>query len=459
MALVLADRVQQTGTANTTVSFTLSGTVTGFQSFAVIGNTNTTYYSATDASGNWEVGIGTYSTTGPTLTRTTILASSNTGAAVTFSGTVNVFVTYPSSKSINYDANGVATIGSALNYSDTGIISSFASTVAGYNQVVLQNLSNNAAASTNFNISNNAGTATTNYGEFGINSSTFTGTGSFNTAGSVYLAAGSTDLAVGTYGANAIHFVVNSGTTDAMTISSSGVVSLGTALAVTSGGTGVTTSTGSGANVLGTAPTFTTSIDGGATFGAFASVTALTLGYTGTGASSTHNIATGALTGAFTKTINIGTGGTTGSTTTINIGSSVTGSTIVRGSLAVGSVTANTTDGAIWASNNITAFAASDVKFKTNIKTITNAVEKVQLIGGKTFDWTDEYIQSMGGEDSYFMRKSDAGVIAQDVHKAIPELTREREDGSLAVDYPKLVALAFAAIAELKAEIDALKGK
>ena len=67
MALVLADRVQQTGTANTTVSFTLSGSVTGFQSFTVIGNTNTTYYSATDASGNYEVGLGTYSTTGPTL--------------------------------------------------------------------------------------------------------------------------------------------------------------------------------------------------------------------------------------------------------------------------------------------------------------------------------------------------------------------------------------------------------
>jgi len=100
MALVLADRVQQTGTANTTVSFTLSGSVTGFQSFAVVGNTNTTYYSAFDASGNWEVGLGTYSTTGPTLTRTTILTSSNSNAAVTFSGTVNVFVTYPSSKSV-----------------------------------------------------------------------------------------------------------------------------------------------------------------------------------------------------------------------------------------------------------------------------------------------------------------------------------------------------------------------
>lgn len=103
MALVLADRVQQTGTANTTVSFTLSGSVTGFQSFAVVGNGNTTYYSAFDASGNWEVGVGTYSTTGPTLTRTTILSSSNSGSAVTFSGTVNVFVTYPSERSVNLD--------------------------------------------------------------------------------------------------------------------------------------------------------------------------------------------------------------------------------------------------------------------------------------------------------------------------------------------------------------------
>jgi hypothetical protein len=100
MALVVADRVQETATANTTVSFTLAGAVASFQSFAVVGDTNTTYYSATDASGNWEVGLGTYSTTGPTLTRTTILSSSNSNAAVTFSGTVNVFVTYPASKAI-----------------------------------------------------------------------------------------------------------------------------------------------------------------------------------------------------------------------------------------------------------------------------------------------------------------------------------------------------------------------
>lgn len=226
MALALYDRVQQTGTANTTVSFTLSGSVTGYQSFSVIGNGNTTYYGATDTSGNWEVGIGTYAT-GGTLTRTTILASSNSGSAVTFVGTVSVFVTYPSERSVNLDANGVATIGSTLSYSDTGIIGSFASTVAGYNQVIVQNKSTATNASSNFNVSNDAATSTTGYAELGINSSAFTGTGSFNIAGASYLASASTDLAIGTYGAYNVHFVTNSNTTDAMTIFNSGGVSLG----------------------------------------------------------------------------------------------------------------------------------------------------------------------------------------------------------------------------------------
>ena len=127
MALVLADRVQQTGTANTTVSFTLSGSVAGFQSFAVVGDTNTTYYSATDSSGNWEVGLGTYSTTGPTLTRTTVSTSSNSNAAVTFSGTVNVFVAYPSGKSVNKDASGNVS-GYAIENSTIGAVTPAAGT-------------------------------------------------------------------------------------------------------------------------------------------------------------------------------------------------------------------------------------------------------------------------------------------------------------------------------------------
>jgi hypothetical protein len=150
MALALNDRVQQTGTANTTVSFTLSGSVTGFQSFAVVGNGNTTYYSSFDATGNWEVGIGTYSTTGPTLTRTTILASSNSGSAVTFSGTVNVFVTYPAEKSVNLDGSGnVSALGTVASgtwqgttvgvaYGGTGVTAS-----SGANSVMLRDASQN----------------------------------------------------------------------------------------------------------------------------------------------------------------------------------------------------------------------------------------------------------------------------------------------------------------------------
>jgi len=98
----VADRVQETATANTTVSFTLTGAITSYQSFSAIGNGNTTYYGATDGT-NWEVGLGTYSTTPKTLTRTTILSSSNSGSAVTFSGTVTVWGDYPAGKKKSSD--------------------------------------------------------------------------------------------------------------------------------------------------------------------------------------------------------------------------------------------------------------------------------------------------------------------------------------------------------------------
>jgi hypothetical protein len=124
-------------------------------------------------------------------------------------------------------SKGVLQVGT-IGYTDTGVIAGFASSVAGYNQIILQNTNSGSTASTNFNVSNNNGTTTTNFGEFGINSSGFTGTGSFSQAGYTYLASASTDLAIGTYGSNAIHFVVNSGATDAMTIDTSGNVGIGT---------------------------------------------------------------------------------------------------------------------------------------------------------------------------------------------------------------------------------------
>ena len=106
MALVLKDRVKETTTTTGTGTLTLAGAATGFQSFSVIGDGNTTYYTiSSSGSSEFEVGIGTYTLSGTTLARTTILASSNSNAAVNFSaGVKDVFVVYPAGKSVNLDA-------------------------------------------------------------------------------------------------------------------------------------------------------------------------------------------------------------------------------------------------------------------------------------------------------------------------------------------------------------------
>jgi hypothetical protein len=107
MALVVADRVQETTSTTGTSDYVLIGAATGYQSFgAVMANADTTYYAITNDT-DWEVGIGTYSTTGPTLARTTILASSSGGSAVSWGvGVKNIFISYAASKSAYLDANG-----------------------------------------------------------------------------------------------------------------------------------------------------------------------------------------------------------------------------------------------------------------------------------------------------------------------------------------------------------------
>lgn len=108
MALVVKDRVKETTTTTGTGTLTLAGATVGFQSFSVIGNGNTTYYAITDGT-NWEVGIGTYTSIGTTLSRDTILESSNGGAAVNWgAGSKDVFVTYPAEKSVDSDGTGAS---------------------------------------------------------------------------------------------------------------------------------------------------------------------------------------------------------------------------------------------------------------------------------------------------------------------------------------------------------------
>ena len=107
MALVLNDRVKETSTTTGTGDFTLAGAVTDFESFnSGVGTGNTTYYAIVNPGQNeWEVGLGTLSAS-TTLQRTTIISSSNSDAAVTFtSGSKDVFCTLPASKAVVEDAS------------------------------------------------------------------------------------------------------------------------------------------------------------------------------------------------------------------------------------------------------------------------------------------------------------------------------------------------------------------
>lgn len=108
MAIVVKDRVKETTTTTGTGTITLAGAVSGFQSFAAIGDGNQTFYTIYDSvAGDWEVGIGTYTSSGTTLSRDIILESSNSGSLVNFgAGDKDVFCTYPAERSVYVEGGG-----------------------------------------------------------------------------------------------------------------------------------------------------------------------------------------------------------------------------------------------------------------------------------------------------------------------------------------------------------------
>ena len=132
MALVLADRVKETTTTAGTGTITLDGAATGFQSFAVVGNGNTTFYTiAGQTSNEWEVGVGTYTSSGTLLARTTVLSNSagTQPSALSFSaGTKDVFVTYPSEYAVASTNDGTA--GQLLTSNGTGVAPTFQTSTA-----------------------------------------------------------------------------------------------------------------------------------------------------------------------------------------------------------------------------------------------------------------------------------------------------------------------------------------
>ena len=115
MALVISDRIKESSTTTGTGTLTLGGAVTGFETFtANLSNGDTTYYCCTDNT-DFEVGLGTFTSSGTTLARTTILASSNSNNAVNWSsGTRTVFCTLPAAKTVFLDASGNTSVSGSV---------------------------------------------------------------------------------------------------------------------------------------------------------------------------------------------------------------------------------------------------------------------------------------------------------------------------------------------------------
>ena len=310
------------GLSTVGISFGGTGQTTASAAFNALSPITTTgdLILGNGASSATRLGIGT---------NNQILTSNGTTASWVSGINGTVGATTPSTGAFTYvTANGsIASAAAAgaysygtLGYTDTNTFASYTNSVNSYNQMVLQNTNSGTLASTDFIVSNNNGTASTYFGDFGMNSSGFSGTGALNTPNNVFLTSTSVDLAIGTTTSNAIHFVVNNGATDAMTIGTSGAITAGTwngstigtgyggtglttftaannaiystsssaliagTLPVLAGGTGVTTSTGSGSVVLSTSPTLVTPALGTPSAAILTNATGLplTTGITGT---------------------------------------------------------------------------------------------------------------------------------------------------------------------------------
>jgi len=206
-----------------------------------IGGTTPAAFTGTTITANTGF-VGPVGATTPNTGAFTTLSASSTVSGTVFSNYLStppaIGGTTPNTGAFTTVAASGSTSGSsttgafrygALSYAVSNLLASYASSANSAVQTIIQNTNSGATASTDVVVSNDLGTASTYYGVLGMNSSGFTGTGSLSLPNATYVYSQSGDLVLGTNSANGIHFVVANGATDALAISSAGVLS-GTAI-------------------------------------------------------------------------------------------------------------------------------------------------------------------------------------------------------------------------------------
>jgi hypothetical protein len=468
MALVVYDRVQQTTTTTGTGAITLTGTVSGYQSFAVVGNGNTTYYCIISGS-SWEVGIGSYSTTGPTLNRTTILSSSNFGSAISLSGTSNVFVTYPASKSQFQNM----TYNAVINTVSVGLGSNNIST-------------NTAVGKDAIGLAFTTGTYNSAFGDTALGRIT---SGSFNTGlgsnAGANLATGESSVYIGfAAGGQATGGNYNTAIgRDALSTNVTG--GGGTAV----GAYALNKSTSAQNDAFGSFSQYNTSsgtnnvsvgqnsMQQNTTGGSNIAVGASALSNSNTASGNTavgHQAGSGITNGG----INTVLGYTSGNSITTGIGNTMLGGytqpsaaggnyqiTIASGGGTVNgkgdsSGFINPNGGGVYQGNNSSSWSTtSDRRLKKNIVDNIDGLNKITAIQVRNFEYRlpEEVDAELKPSDAVPNKGVQLGVIAQELQQVLPECVKTESTGVMSVDTDNLTWYLINAVKELKAEFDAYK--